>query len=314
MGPTSETSEPTLRTKAILIIGGSGFVGTHLALGLREGYKVFATYHNHPVRIRGVTFIPFSVENRNWVKRVIYTAQPDVIVYAAGSNNLAWCEDHPRETEQAHTGGPATCSNVSGIFQTKFIYLSNCYTFDGTRGNYHEADTVLPNTGLGKAKVGGENFIRGKSLNYAILRSSPLFGRGNGVARSFLDLVRMRLSRGERVEAPRNEAHSFAPVEGLVDVLVRLIETGLRNKTYHYGGLTKLTHYDFARQFARRFGYDGSLVVPERDPIKKSGHHHAGELEDYSLNCTQLTENLKIKPLLLEEGFDLIQKKLIPGA
>ena len=43
-------------TKAILIIGGSGFVGTHLALKLREGYKVFATYHTKRFAIPGVTF------------------------------------------------------------------------------------------------------------------------------------------------------------------------------------------------------------------------------------------------------------------
>jgi dTDP-4-dehydrorhamnose reductase len=114
------------------------------------------------------------------------------------------------------------------------------------------------------------------------------------------------------LEVPENEAHSFAPVEGLVDVVIRLIETGIRNKTFHYSGLTKLTYFDFAKQFAKRFKYDSSLIVPGRNPLKKAGHHHTGELEDFSLNCTQLSEALKIKPLLLEQGFDLIEKKLIP--
>ena len=33
---------------------------------------------------------------------------------------------------------------------------------------------------------------------------------------------------------------------------------------------------------------------------------------DFSLNSTQLTESLKIKPLLLEQGFDLIDQELVP--
>jgi nucleoside-diphosphate-sugar epimerase len=64
------------RTKAVLIIGGSGFIGTHLALKLRETYKVFLTYNTHPVLIPGTTPIPFNVEGRDWAKRLAYTTQP----------------------------------------------------------------------------------------------------------------------------------------------------------------------------------------------------------------------------------------------
>jgi dTDP-4-dehydrorhamnose reductase len=298
-----------ITTKAVLIIGGSGFVGTHLALRLREGYKVFATYHTRRTFIPGVTFIPFNVENRNWVKRVVYTAQPDVIIYCAGANNTLWAEKEPRKAEHVHTGGAATVSNVSDILQPKFIYLSNCYTFDGGRGNYHESDTLSPLTALGKAKVGGENFIRGKALNYVIVRSSPLLGRSNGMSASFLDNLRITLDRGQSLELQTHEQHSFALVDGFVDLIIRLIETGVRNKIVHYGGLTKTNYGELARTFAKRFKYDPSLILPPRSPPKIGGEDL---ILDYSLNSTHAVEMLKIKPLLLEESFDLIEKLLVP--
>lgn len=300
-----------MATKSVLIIGGSGFIGTHLALRLREEYKVFATYCSRPVQIPGVSFFPLNVANRNWVKRVVYTANPDVVIYAAGSNSLEWAEADAREAEKIHTGGPATVSNVADILQPKFIYLSNCYAFDGHRGNYHESDIVLPGTALGKAKVGGENFIRGKSLNFLVVRSSPVFGRGNGRRFSFLDRLRMKLDRGERVEVPCTELHSFGLATGLADFVARLVDSGPKNKFLHYGGLTKATYYDFAKLFAQRFGYNAELLVPRRPQAKQA---HEAPLLDYSLNSSQMAQGLKIKPLLLEESLDLFNQHLVPRA
>lgn len=300
------------QTRSVLIIGGSGFVGTSLALRMREQFKVFITYRSHPITIPGVTAIPLAADNRNWAKRVVYTAKPDAVIYAAGSNSVEKAEADPRMADHVHVGGPATASDVSDILQPKFIYLSNCYVFDGTRGNYHETDTVLPELALGKSKLGGENFIRGRSLNWIVVRSSPLIGRGNGLRLSTLDLLRMRLDRGERVELSNHETHSVSHISGLTDMLTKLIESGVRNKTLHFGGLTKLTQYEWGVKFAERFGYDSSLVIPSRAIFMRKGV--ASESHgDYSLNSSQAVETLKIKPLLLEESFDLIEKQLIAG-
>lgn len=301
-------------TKAVLIVGGSGFVGTHLALRLRERFKVFATYNQHPVRMPGVTYLPANVNNRTWIKRIVYTVRPEVIVYAAGNNSAEAAETNAREFEHVHAGGAGNVANVAEILAPKFIYLSNCYTFDGNRGNYHENDTVLPITALGKAKLGGENFIRGKCLNYAILRSSPLFGRSGGTNLSFLDRLRIQLDRGERVELPDEEAHSFSPVQHFVEAVERLIDSSIKNRVFHYGGLTKMTHVEFGRRFAEHFGYDPNLVQPRRSAVRERlGRPHAGPIFDYSMNSTQTIELLKIQSLLLEEGFDLIEKKLVTG-
>lgn len=305
-----------MATKSILIVGGSGFLGTHLALKLRENYKVFATHFHSSARIPGVTFIPLNIENRTWAKRVVYTAMPDVVIYAAGSNSLVQAQKNARAAERLHTVGPATISSATDVLQPKFIFVSNCYLFDGNRGNYHETDTVLPDTALGKAKLGGENQIRGKSLNYLIARSSPLFGRGNGYSLSFFDSLRIALSQKKRVELSTEEIHSFAPVYGFVDFIARLVDTGIRNKVLHYGGLTKVSYFEFGRAFAKRFGFDPSLILPV-GPQGQAGKKAliTGESAplDYSLNSTFMVENLKLKPLLLEEGFDLVEKNLIRG-
>ena len=79
----------------------------------------------------------------------------------------------------------------------------------------------------------------------------------------------------------------------------------VRNKIFHYGGLTKVNHYEFGRAFAEKFGYDPELIRARQLP--KANKFMVDEVFDYSLNSTQLSELLKIKPLLLEQSFDLIQ-------
>lgn len=300
-------------TKAVLIIGGSGFIGSQLALFLRERYRVYATYGTHPVNFPGVTFLPMLVENRNWIKRTIYSIKPDAIVYVAGNNNREWTDRNLRKAEAMHSVGAATLATSSDIIQPKYIYLSNSYVFDGVKGNYHEGDTVLPATMLGKMKLSGENIVKGKSLNYLILRSSPVFGIGCGANLSYVDRLRMCLERKIRFEASPYEIHSFAPVEGLCDLFRRVIESGVKNKVVHYGGLTKMTYYEFAVTFAERFGYDKRLIVAKGTMFKKAGFAD-DHVFDFSLNSTNAVDTLKVKPLLLEQSFDLIEKKLVPAS
>jgi dTDP-4-dehydrorhamnose reductase len=295
--------------KTVLVVGGSGFVGTHVAKRLREQFKVFATYRSHPTTISGVTFVPLAVENRAHAKKLLRQIEPHVIVYCAGTNDVAWAESHPEEADNVHSSGASVLAETSSILQSKFIYLSNCYTFDGKRGNYHETDVALPHHSFGKLKLAGENYVRTKTLNWISIRSSPLIGRGVPLHPSFIDQIRMKLDRGVGLELSDQETHSFASIDGLTEMIAILADSTQKNKIFHYGGLTKLSHYEFAKLFARTFGFPENLVTrPQSSESKRDS------FSDYSLNCSAAVEALKINPFLLEQSFDLLKKQMIPGA
>lgn len=297
-------------TRSVLIIGGSGFVGSQLAIRMRDAFKVFVTYNSSPVRIPGVTSVPLNVSNRSWIKRVVGLAQPDVVYYVAGlASSFYTMSKGQVGLDGIHATGPANVLNFAEAFQPRFVFVSSSYVFDGSRGNYRETEIALPTSQLGKAKISGENFIRSRLIHSAIVRSSPVFGRSNGMNLSYLDKLRMKLDRGQTVSLDESEIHSFAPVTGLVDLLSELATAPVKNKTLHYGGLTKLSFCEFGRKFAARFGYDPKLVVPAPPPPKDTPH--ALDRYDYSLNSSSAVELLKLKPLLLEEGFDLLEKQLV---
>jgi dTDP-4-dehydrorhamnose reductase len=292
--------------KTILIVGGSGFVGSHLALRLRDEYKVMTTHFRHAQRIPGVTDYPLSVHQLDWSKELLLDLQPDVILYAAGRHSPQWTEDpaNARAMDLAHVAGPSTLVSNSQVMGTKFIYLSSPLVFDGARGNYHESDILMPSSPLGRAKVAGENSIKNRALNYLILRSAPLVGRGPAKNPTFLDQWLLAWGRGRAVELDDSIRHSYATIENFCDWVAQTLASGLKNKVLHFGGLSRVTEYELAHRLAERLEVSPTLLHRKKAPSEQSSL-------DYSLNTTASVRALEVQPLLLQQSLDLIQQHLL---
>src|SRR4051812_29546838 len=131
--------------KSVLIIGGSGVVGTHLAIRLREQFKVFATYNRHRIRIPGVTCLPLALHNRTWLKQLTVMARPDAIVHLAGTphardhgfahslslTEYAGDDAEAQALEQIHAESAVNVLSASEVLQPRYIYLSSAFVFDG---------------------------------------------------------------------------------------------------------------------------------------------------------------------------------------
>jgi dTDP-4-dehydrorhamnose reductase len=291
--------------KGILIIGASGFIGTHLALSLRRKHRVYGTYYRHRFRIPGVCSIPMNLDNSASIKAAVKLAHPEVIVYAAGISNADLANHSPDDAIPVHVGGVSNVLTLVEIIQPKFIYISSAHVFDGIRGNYHEAEAAFPGTPYGKMKFDAENILRTKSINYLILRSSPALGRGNGYNLSWIDRLRMSFDHGKPFELPTHEVHNFTWMRVLAEAVERLVDIGAKNKPFHLGGLTKLSYYQLGQILAKAWGYDPRLAVPRPPKALAHSKMSAPPLDtvlDYSLNSTHLAETLRVKPLLLESG------------
>lgn len=295
--------------KSILIIGGSGFIGSHLARHLGAEYKVVTTHFRQPLKIPGANDLPLSVAKLDWLKEVLFTVQPDVILYAAGRCDLEWTEDprNAKALDLVHAGGPAAALSASQMIGSKLIYLSTAHVFDGSRGNYHESDITMPLTALGKAKVSAENSIRSRALNFLVLRSPPLLGRGPATHPTFMDRWAIEWGRGKAVSADDQLRHNYATISEYCQWVRRCIESPIKNRILHFGGLSRTSEYELACTLAARFGIDSKKVV--RKPAT-----HTARL-DYSLNFTQSVKSLEIQPMLLKQSIDLLEENLlVPGA
>ena len=101
--------------KKILIVGGTGFIGYHLAKkSLKKGWQVTSISSNRPKKIRylpKVEYIRCNITNKKLLKRSIRKAFDYVV-------NLGGYVDHSnkRKTFKSHYGA---CKNLSEIFLKK---------------------------------------------------------------------------------------------------------------------------------------------------------------------------------------------------
>jgi len=298
-----------MSAKRILILGGSGLLGSQLALRLRDQHRVYTTSYTKQVEIPGVHWLPLRIQNFQWAERLVFLVEPEVIIYAIPWNDPVLSRVEPKMSEVIHAGGVATILKNVGLTSTRFIYFSNGYVFPGTKGNYHESDMSLPCCMLGRHKLSGEGLVKSKAMVHNIIRLGPILGRGIGKNISFLERLQIHLERNEPIEVFDHEYHGFQDIQTVTKLVESVIELRPKNGTYHVSGLTKLTQFELACRFAERFGYNPGL-------IRKAEPHyleHAikdGEKLDLSMNSTVAYKELNLRPLVIEESFNLLEKLL----
>jgi dTDP-4-dehydrorhamnose reductase len=290
-----------MEKKKVLIIGGNGFVGSSLARGLKDGFQITCTHRARVTPIPGVRYVQFGAfHEKDRCTHLAQTIEPDVVIYAAGSNDPVRCEKDQAHTTLTHLTGPNHMLIASDYVKAKYIFLSSDWVFSGIEGNFSEADTPIPSSSLGKTKLNAENYIRSRSLNHIIIRSAPLLGRGPLDHPSWLDHLRGNEITGRHKGYAGNSFHNPVHVGELARMIQKIIETDVRNKTLHLGGLTKLSLLDLAGRFLSEFGYSDS-PLPDSTPASST------VAQDFSLNFTQTLKLLKTEPLILKQSLDLLQ-------
>ncbi len=287
--------------KRILIIGGNGFVGTNLARDLSEKHMVMCTYRESFTPIPNCVYLPYkTLADKDVAHDLVKRTEPEVVIYAVGSNDVQKGEVDPRETNYLHTAGANMILAASDNVKAKYIYISSDCVFNGAYGNFSESDTALPASQLGKAKISTENYIRSRSTNHIIIRSAPLLGRGPIQHPSWLDALRENEAKKLPCGVGSKALHNPVHISELSKLIMTAIENDVKNKTFHLGGLTKLTLKDLALKVFKQLDLDSALITAEdKDP--------RADMSDFSLNFSNVIRAFHSKPLSIAESIEALK-------
>lgn len=141
--------------KKILLLGYSGFIGSHFKSPLEKvGYKVFTP------RI--------EIRNHTEVEKTVYETRPDVIINATGITgypNVDWCESHPSETFSVNVAGSINIATVAAEFGIYMVQMASGCVYDGQKkGGFTEEDE--PN-------YRGSLYSRSRIFSEKILKEFP---------------------------------------------------------------------------------------------------------------------------------------------
>ncbi|URE17475.1 RmlD substrate binding domain [Musa troglodytarum] len=267
--------------KRVLVVGGSGYLGQHLlqrfsrASGSERCDLAFTHHRPSPPAelVDAVSpVLPFRVDLRTGDGfDAISTAfgQPDVVVNCAALSVPRTCEMDPAAAMSINR--PSSLVNWLQSFKDNnslLIHLSTDQVYEGVRSFYKEDDEALPVNMYGKTKIAAEKHIIANCSNYAILRSSIIYGPQtiSPVSKSLpIQWIDSVLKQGQEVEFFHDELRCPVYVKDVVDVIIALskkwISDGKQMQLLlNVGGPNRVSRFQMAETVARIRGYNHSLI------------------------------------------------------
>jgi len=243
----------------ILIIGGSGVIGWKLLNFLNENnIHVEFTYLQHQIRFKRGRKLDIS--KKDLVIKTILDSNPDVVIHTAALTNVDLCEINTNLADTVNVGGIKNivegCKNIN----SKLIYISTSFVFNGKKSKYTEDDKTSPSTYYGITKSQGENLVKNSGLKYLILRTDQPYcwvekwQHSNSVLR-----VLQTLKTGRTMKEVVDWYNTPTYVPDFVYATKQLIDEGQQG-IFHLVGSDFINRYDWAIKTAEIFDLNKNLL------------------------------------------------------
>lgn len=282
-------------SERVLILGGSGLIGTALSEILRNNYTVFTTYHK---KIAGSQSIRMDILDPESVANAFSISNPNVTInLCAIFNNVDFCEQNKEIVMAINGSSLGIISKLSNKFRSHLIQMSTDYVFDGKSGNYKEDDQVNPVNYYGITKVKAENNVKHMAERYCIVRSSLVYGN-NVVKQTLPDWIIDGISKQGNIRLISDQYTTPTYLENLCSMLAEIIKIKYQG-IIHLAGPERLSRYDFAKKLLHIMGSGNDKIIPvshnEFDFGKKMPL-------DSSLNTDKARSMLSEKPESVERS------------
>ena len=242
----------------VIITGCNGLLGSALGRALQVSWEILG------LDLNPGAFFPFQevdIRDREELREAIKGFHPHFLVNAAAFTDVDGCERDKEKAWGVNVMGVKNLASLCSKLDCKVIHISTDYIFDGMRGPYSEGDLSSPCNFYGETKWEGEKVLEKFPLHYAIVRTSALYGlyRRRG-KRKFFDLLLDSLSKGKEINGFVDQFTTPTYVEDLVEGIKKVMD---KEGIFHISGGEFLSRFDFARNVAKVFGYNPSLIRPK---------------------------------------------------
>lgn len=261
----------TFGKQVISIIGASGFLGkslyNYLTARTDKEYGVIGTFFS-----KNSNNLLYQLDIRNYkeVEKYILMHKPDYLILTAGTKDIQLCE---KDYQYAYSINTKPVEIISQVIEknqlaTKFIFFSTDYVFDGERGYYRDTDIPEPKTNYGRTKFLAENLIKNSGVDFKIVRSSAVMGRGG----SFFDWISEELRNKQEVRVFKNTYFSPTPIGLLNDMMLKLLidYKNCTAKIIHIVGEGRFSRYDFVVFLSGYLAGSRAYIIPEDIDYSKS--------------------------------------------
>lgn len=294
----------------VLITGGAGFIGSHVADALIErGHRVTILDDLSSGSLENVNrrakFHKFDIGNRKRLEKLFEKVQPEAVFHFAAQINVRASVENPSADATTNILGSLALIELAAKHGVKkFIFASTGGAMfdDATPRPTPESIPAAPLSPYGIAKLSIEHYLRFfhqiHDLPYVVLRYANVYGpRQNahgeaGVIAIFL--TRMLEGTAPTINGDGLQTRDYVYVGDVAHANVLALDSELTEGTFHVGTGVETSVNDIFRMLNWQFG---KTFEESHGPAKP------GETMASALNARQARERLGWEPkVALAEG------------
>lgn len=246
----------------ILITGSHGLLGQRLVKYAPPGCDVIATDISEESKcIPAEIYRPCDLTNRDAVKHLIDTVEPDDIINTAAFTNVDGAEDQRDLCWLVNVIAMENLVQAARRVHAGIYHISTDYIFNGQDGPYKEDDTPNPLGFYGQSKLAAEQVLKGSPLNFTIVRTMVLYGYTENNRPDFVGWLIRKLRNGDPIHIVTDQIGNTTLNDDLARALWHLVRTSYHG-VIHVAGREIVSRYDFALKIAKIFNLDKSLINP----------------------------------------------------
>ena len=217
-----------MKKNNILIIGGTGFIGYHLAIAtLKLGWKVTSISYSKPKKIRkikNVKYILCDITKKNLLKKKIQKDYEFVV-------NLGGHVNHSNKvkTYNSHFIG---CKNIAEIFLKKniksFVQIGSSAEYGTLNSPHYEKFTCSPKSVYGKAKLLATKHLMKLYKKYkfpvSVIRVYQAYGPRQDFNRFVPIVIKGCLTRKFFPCSHGNQFRDFLYIEDVISSIIKCLK------------------------------------------------------------------------------------------
>ncbi len=287
----------------ILVTGGEGLLGTRLCKFLSKEHEVISADINILNMERDYEVIKLDITNKNEVEEKLNKIKPDVVVHAAALTNVDFCEKNHEKADLINIKGTENIVNSCKEINSKILFVSSEFVFDGKNGPYDEKAEPNPINYYGETKKKAEEIVKESRLKFLIVRTTVLYGEHKNKM-SYVSWVIKNLKEGKKIRIVTDQHTTPTWVKDLAQAIVFLINKDyFKNEIVHTVGKDRLNRYDFTLKIAEVFGLDKKLIIP----ITSDELENAAARPKNAGMKTDKLKNLGYETMGIEESLERIK-------
>lgn len=230
----------------ILVTGAGGMLG-------RDVVQVF---RDASIDVVGYTKLHLDITNPEDVIKIINVEAPTHIINCAAYTKVDDAEEHREECFRVNVTGVQNLIQVCQGRKIKLIQISTDYVFDGSKQNYTEDEPVRPLNYYGLTKSQSEIAIQEQLTNYAIVRTSWLYGHQGS---NFVETIIKRAGTHDEIKVVDDQMGSPTYT---IDFVLKLVEVlSKESGIYHISNQGMCSWFEFASTIVALRGLE-CLILP----------------------------------------------------